>query len=149
MLCGRSGTLSTAESCTGGMIAQRITSVPGASRYYLGGFVTYSNDAKVRGLLVPLSLIERCGAVSGEVAAAMAEGAKDRTGSDYALAVTGIAGPEGGTKEKPVGLVWVAVASGEKPVVTRRFEFQGQRETIRRDASEAALGMLMEILSPR
>lgn len=103
-------TLATAESCTGGLIAERITDVPGSSAYFLGGAVAYSNAAKSELLGVPASLIEREGAVSGPVVRAMAEGARARFGADFALATSGISGPDGGTPAKPVGLVWIALA---------------------------------------
>jgi nicotinamide-nucleotide amidase len=103
-------TVATAESCTGGLIAERITDVPGSSRYFLGGIVAYSNEAKVSQLGVPADLIERAGAVSEPVVRAMAEGARARFGSDFALATSGISGPDGGTADKPVGLVWLALA---------------------------------------
>lgn len=103
-------TIATAESCTGGLIAERLTDVPGSSRYFLGGVVSYSNDAKSALLGVSAALIERDGAVSESVVRAMAEGARSRFGSDFALATSGISGPDGGTPTKPVGLVWIALA---------------------------------------
>ncbi len=106
-------TLATAESCTGGLIAERITDVPGASAWFLGGIVAYANAAKTALLGVPAPLIEREGAVSAPVVRAMAEGARARFGSDFALATSGISGPDGGTPEKPVGLVWIALATAE------------------------------------
>lgn len=103
-------TIATAESCTGGLIAERLTDVPGSSRYFLGGVVSYSNEAKSALLGVPTALIERDGAVSESVVRAMAEGARSRFRSDFALATSGISGPDGGTPSKPVGLVWIALA---------------------------------------
>ncbi|MBY0400243.1 competence/damage-inducible protein A [Myxococcota bacterium] len=110
MLVGAGRTVATAESCTGGLIAERLTDVPGSSRYFQGGVVAYSNEAKSSLLGVPAALIEREGAVSEPVVRAMAEGARARFGSDYALATSGISGPDGGTAAKPVGLVWIALA---------------------------------------
>ena len=110
LLKQQSATLSLAESCTGGTLSRLITSVPGSSEYYLGGTVTYANEMKVRFLGVPRTLIETHGAVSSEVAMAMAEGARAHFGSDWAISTTGIAGPGGGTDTKPVGLIYVAVA---------------------------------------
>ena len=103
-------TVSTAESCTGGLVAQRITDVAGSSAVFLGGVVAYSNAAKTDLVAVPSELIDRVGAVSPEVAQALAEGARNRFGTDYGIGVTGIAGPDGGTPDKPVGLVYLAVA---------------------------------------
>jgi nicotinamide-nucleotide amidase len=111
MLAERGLTLATAESCTGGLIGARLTAVPGSSRYYRGGVVAYANDAKRDLLGVPEPLLREHGAVSEPVARAMAEGARERFGADLALATTGISGPDGGTPEKPVGLVWIAYAS--------------------------------------
>lgn len=134
-------TLAVAESCTGGMIGQMITATPGASDYFLGGVVCYADSAKRDLLGVGAELIGAHGAVSEPVAAAMAEGARNRFGSDWALGVTGIAGPTGGSAEKPVGLVYVAVASPAGTDV-RRHVFPGRREVIRRRAAMAALNHL-------
>jgi nicotinamide-nucleotide amidase len=134
-------TLSVAESCTGGLLAQRITSVPGSSKYFIEGVVTYSNDAKTRALGVePILLLEH-GAVSGPVAEAMAEGMRRRASTDFALSITGIAGPEGGSEEKPVGTVFIALA-GEDKTEHRKFTLPGDRNLIRWRASQAALDML-------
>jgi nicotinamide-nucleotide amidase len=134
-------TLAVAESCTGGLIAHRLTEVPGSSSYFMEGVVTYSNEAKTRLLGVPAELIERHGAVSAEVAEAMAEGARQRAGTDFALSVTGIAGPSGGTEEKPVGLVYVAL-SDDAHVEHRRLLLPGDRQLIRWRSSQAALDLL-------
>jgi nicotinamide-nucleotide amidase len=139
-------TVAVAESCTGGLISQRLTSVPGSSAYFDCGFVLYTNRAKVDVLNVPDALLRVKGAVSGEVAMAMAEGARARSGTDLGLAVTGIAGPSGGTKEKPVGLVFLALAD-KRRAVCRSYQFSGDREGIRRRASQAALDMLRRYLS--
>src|SRR5215212_916719 len=138
-------TLATAESCTGGLIAHRLTEVPGSSSYFMEGVVTYSNEAKTRLLGVPEELIERHGAVSAEVAEAMAEGVKRRAGVDFGLAVTGVAGPGGGTQEKPVGLVYVAL-SDDAHTEHRRLMLPGDRHLIRWRASQAALDLLRRSL---
>jgi PncC family amidohydrolase len=134
-------TLSLAESCTGGMIAQRITAVAGSSDYFLEGAVTYADAAKVRALGVAPELLAAHGAVSRETAAAMAEGIRARSGSDLALAVTGIAGPGGGSAEKPVGLVYIALATAAGCDV-RECRFSGCREEIRILTAGTALDML-------
>lgn len=113
LLAERGLSVATAESCTGGLIAERITDVPGSSDYFNGGVVAYSNEAKASLLGVPAALIEKHGAVSEPVARAMAEGAREKFGSDFAVATTGISGPSGGTPEKPVGLVWIALSIGK------------------------------------
>jgi nicotinamide-nucleotide amidase len=135
-------TLSTAESCSGGLIAKLITDIPGSSRYFTYGWVTYSNEAKILQLGVDKNLIEKYGAVSREVAAAMASGAKVKSGSDYSIAVTGIAGPEGGSEQKPVGLVYISIAS-PNGVKTERFLFGARnRDFIRLRTSQVALNLL-------
>lgn len=134
-------TVAVAESCTGGLIAHRLTEVPGSSTYFMEGVVTYSNEAKTRLLGVPADLIEARGAVSAEVAEAMAEGVKARAGTDFGLAVTGIAGPGGGTAEKPVGLVYVALAD-DAHTEHRRLVLPGDRSLIRWRASQGALDLL-------
>ena len=123
-------TLALAESCTGGMIAAGITALAGSSAYFLEGNVTYSNRAKTRMLQVPSKLIEARGAVSAEVASAMALGARSAAGSDLSLSVTGIAGPDGGTPEKPVGTVFIALADAAGCRV-QGYNFQGDRERVR------------------
>ncbi|HUQ31389.1 MAG TPA: competence/damage-inducible protein A [Pyrinomonadaceae bacterium] len=134
-------TLSVAESCTGGLISQRLTEVPGSSVYFMEGVVTYSNDAKTRSLGVDADLIETHGAVSAEVAEAMAEGVRRRADTDFGLAVTGIAGPGGGSEEKPVGLVYVAL-SDDAHTEHRKLMLPGDRHLIRWRASQAALDLL-------
>jgi nicotinamide-nucleotide amidase len=134
-------TLSVAESCTGGLIAQRLTEVPGSSKYFIEGVVAYANDAKTRTLGVePILLLEH-GAVSAKVAEAMAEGIRKRAGTDFGLSVTGIAGPGGGTEEKPVGLVYIALADDVK-TEHRKLKLPGDRQLVRWRASQAALDLL-------
>lgn len=134
-------TLATAESCTGGLVAERLTEVPGSSNYFMEGVVTYSNEAKTRLLGVPAGLIEEHGAVSAEVAEAMAEGVKRRAGVDFGLSVTGVAGPGGGTEAKPVGLVYIALAD-DAHTEHRRLMLPGDRHLIRWRSSQAALDLL-------
>lgn len=133
-------TIATAESCTGGLIASRITDVPGASEYFLQGFVTYSNRAKTELLGVPPELLAKHGAVSEPVARAMAEGCRRVARSDYAIAVTGIAGPSGGTPEKPVGLVYIAVADAEGTEVIRHV-WPSTRSQFKARVSQFALNL--------
>ncbi len=134
-------TVAVAESCTGGLIAQRLTDVPGASKYFIEGVVAYSNDAKTRTLGVePILLLEH-GAVSAAVAEAMAEGVRQRANTDFGLSVTGIAGPDGGTEEKPVGLVFIAL-SDDAHTEHRKLYLPGDRNLIRWRASQAALDLL-------
>jgi nicotinamide-nucleotide amidase len=137
----RNATLSVAESCTGGLLAERITSIAGSSRYFVGGAVVYSNNLKTEFAGVPADMIERHGAVSREVAAALAEGIRYRCESTLGVGVTGVAGPGGGSPEKPVGLVFHAVASGTGTEIVER-NFPGDRKRIRRFASTMALDMV-------
>lgn len=137
----RNATLAVAESCTGGMLAERITSVSGSSRYFLGGAIVYSNQLKTELAGVPAEMIERHGAVSREVAAALAEGIRYRCESTFGVGITGVAGPSGGTPEKPVGLVFHAVANSSGTEVIQR-NFPGDRKRIRRFASTMTLDML-------
>ena len=141
----RNATLAVAESCTGGMLAERITSVSGSSRYFLGGAVVYSNNLKTEFAGVPAEMIDRHGAVSREVAAALAEGIRYRCESTLGVGVTGVAGPTGGTPDKPVGLVFHAVASDSGTEVAQR-NFPGDRKRIRRFASTMALDMVRKKL---
>jgi nicotinamide-nucleotide amidase len=134
-------TVAVAESCTGGLIAQRLTNVPGSSKYFVEGVVTYSNDSKVRLLGVDKKIIKEFGAVSQQVARDMARGVRHKAKSDFGLAVTGIAGPGGGTEEKPVGLVYIALAD-DAHTEHRKLMIPGDRELIRWRASQAALDML-------
>ncbi len=141
----RGATVAVAESCTGGLLAERITSVSGSSRYFVGGAVVYSNALKTEFAGVPAEMIERHGAVSREVAAALAEGIRYRCESTLGVGITGVAGPGGGTPEKPVGLVFHAVASDRGTEVAQR-NFPGDRKRIRRFASTMALDMLRKKL---
>jgi nicotinamide-nucleotide amidase len=134
-------TVAVAESCTGGLIAQRLTDVPGASKYFIEGVVAYSNDAKTRTLGVEPMLLLEHGAVSAAVAEAMAEGVRERANTDFGLSVTGIAGPDGGTEEKPVGLVFIAL-SDDAHTEHRKLYLPGDRNLIRWRASQAALDLL-------
>jgi nicotinamide-nucleotide amidase len=142
----RGSMLATAESCTGGMIAAALTDIPGSSAVVDRGFVTYSNAAKSDLLGVDPALIEREGAVSAEVARAMAEGALARSRAAVAVAVTGVAGPGGGSLEKPVGLVWFGLASNE-PSATESAIFTGDRSAIRRQSVDHALALLLRGLA--
>lgn len=135
-------TLALAESCTGGLLAHRITNIPGASDVFLRGYVTYSNAAKSADLGVPEDLLSRHGAVSGPVARAMAEGCLARAQSDFAIALTGIAGPGGGTEAKPVGTVFIALAGRAIDTVCAGHRFARDRETFKQLATQAALDML-------
>lgn len=148
-LCRQRGyTLATAESCTGGLVASRLTAVPGASDVFAGSVVAYANDVKQSALGVPRELIERHGAVSAEAAAAMAHGARARLGADVAVAVTGVAGPGGGAPGKPVGLVF-AHAVGPEGEDAVRTELPGDRELIRGRATAAALHLVRRLLESR
>lgn len=135
-------TVATAESCTGGLVSHTLTAIPGSSGYVLGGIVAYADRVKVALLGVSASAIEAHGAVSAQVAVAMADGAAGRFGADLAVGVTGIAGPGGGSTEKPVGTTYIAIAGGSGPTV-QRFHFEGDRATIRLAATAAALEMLL------
>jgi nicotinamide-nucleotide amidase len=137
----RGATVAVAESCTGGMLAERLTSVAGSSRYFVGGMVVYSNDLKTKLADVPAPLIEEYGAVSREVAAALAEGVRDRCNATIGIGITGVAGPTGGSAEKPVGLVFHAIADDDGTDVVERL-FTGDRERVRRFASQQALDMI-------
>lgn len=142
LLAERGWTLATAESCTGGMIAERLTRVPGSSAWFPGGLVAYANGVKVEGLGVPEALLAEHGAVSEPAARAMAEGARRRFGADLAVAVSGIAGPGGGSAEKPVGTVHLAVAGPGGETVHRHIRFPGDRERVRVFAAASALELV-------
>lgn len=141
LLRWRGYSLATAESCTGGLLAGRVTEVPGSSGYFLEGVVTYSNEAKMRMLGVPAEMLEEHGAVSEPVACAMAAGVRKLAGSTFGIGVTGIAGPSGGTEEKPVGLVYIALAD-EDTVEARKLIFPGDRQFIRTLTVNSALDLL-------
>jgi nicotinamide-nucleotide amidase len=145
-LAARKATLAVAESCTGGLLAHRLTNVPGASEVFLAGYVTYSNEAKTAALDVSPSALAQHGAVSEPVARAMAEGAQTKSGSTFALATTGIAGPGGGSEAKPVGTAYIALAGGGETVVKHLF-FPTDRETFKQLASQMALNLLRERLT--
>ncbi len=145
-LSRRGQTLATAESCTGGLIAHRITNVPGASKVFPGGVMAYSNEATRKFLGVRAATLARHGAVSGAVASEMAEGARKQFGADFAIAVTGIAGPSGGTKAKPVGTVFIALADPSETVVEEKRNAFG-REKFKRATANQALKMLSRRLS--
>ena len=146
MLLEGKRTLALAESCTGGLIGHRLTQVPGSSAYVDRGIICYSNKAKVELLGVPADLIDRCGAVSAEVAAAMARGVRERSGVSIGLSVTGIAGPGGATATKPVGLVYVGLHADNGDAVTREHRFHGDRSVIKQRSSQAALDLLRRYL---
>jgi nicotinamide-nucleotide amidase len=137
----RGDTVALAESCTGGRLSAMITDIPGASKIFTEGFVTYSNEAKMRSLGVTEDVLKAHGAVSDECARQMAEGARKATGAAWALSVTGIAGPDGGTEEKPVGTVFIGLA-GPNGTTAQRFQFVGDRSWNRTLSCQSALNML-------
>jgi nicotinamide-nucleotide amidase len=145
-LTTRKMTIAVAESCTGGLIGHRLTQVPGSSNYLDRVLVCYSNDAKMELLDVSKVILARHGAVSPEVAAAMAKGVRERSGTDVGLSVTGIAGPGGSTAQKPVGLVYVGFDARGAGVLAKEFRFHGPRDTIKLRASQAALNLLRQWL---
>jgi nicotinamide-nucleotide amidase len=149
LLTKRNQTLAIAESCTGGLVANRITNVPGASSVFIAGYVCYANQAKIDMLDMDPKLIEEDGAVSESVARALAEHARVCAGSNYALATTGVAGPSGGSPEKPVGTVYVGLASAESETIVKKFFFPTDRETFKQLAAQFALDLLRRrILAP-
>ncbi len=135
-------TVAVAESCTGGLLSKRLTDTSGASAYFLGSIIAYQNHVKEKFLSVPHQILKTYGAVSGETALQMARSARDRFKSDFGISVTGIAGPGGGSSQKPVGLVWIALAAQKNRKMVRKFNFVGDRTRIRRLATERALWML-------
>src|SRR4030065_2110914 len=145
MLRTRKLTLATAESCTGGKMGDLITEAAGSSDYYLGGVVSYSNDAKIKLLGVDKKTLYAKGAVSEEVAVEMAEGARKKLGADIGVGITGIAGPMGATPSKPVGLVYIAVSSAKGSLCVEN-RFQGSRHDVKKLSAETAVGMLKDFL---
>lgn len=148
LLMEQKRTIALAESCTGGLIAHRLTNVPGSSAYFIGGVVSYANEAKERMLGVSHQTIQQYGAVSEETAREMAQGVHRLLQTDIAMAVTGIAGPSGGTPEKPVGLTYIALAA-EDLERCERYLWQGDRWANKEQSAEAALGMLRAYLEAR
>jgi nicotinamide-nucleotide amidase len=146
LLRRKAQTIATAESCTGGLLAARLTEKAGASDYVKGGIVVYSNETKTAQAGVPAELIDRCGAVSAEVAEALAEGARAKLGADVGVGVTGIAGPGGGTEEKPVGLVWLSVATADDPPLTRSVNLPGSRADVRDRTTTVAMHLVRRAL---
>ncbi len=142
LLQARGWWLAVAESCTGGLLGHRITNVPGSSAYFRGGVIAYANEVKVQVLGVPEDLLRRYGAVSEPVVCAMAQGVQHLLRAQVALAISGIAGPTGGTPEKPVGTTWIALATPQG-VRARRFRFTGDREHNKAQATQAALTWLL------
>lgn len=140
-------TIATAESCTGGLLAARLTDLPGASAYVQGGIVAYADQAKIAQVGVDPELIERHGAVSAEVAEALADGARARLAADLGVGVTGVAGPGGGSEEKPVGLVWLSVAAPDRVRMTRSVNLPGGRSDIRERATTVAMHMIRRVLA--
>jgi len=141
-------TLAVAESCTGGLLSHRITNIPGASEIFAEGFVTYANEAKVRAIGVPAELIAAHGAVSEPVARAMAAGAMEKAGADFGIGITGVAGPAGGSAEKPVGTVFIALAQREGGILCQRESFPTDRETFKQLATQTALDLLRRAIFP-
>ncbi|MFH1783039.1 MAG: competence/damage-inducible protein A [Candidatus Omnitrophota bacterium] len=145
LLLKKKKTISLAESCTGGLLANRITNVPGSSKYFILGTVTYSNASKSKVLGIPLSIIDKHGAVSKEVASLMAKNIRKISGADIGIGISGIAGPGGGTKKKPVGLVYITLSTKNK-TICKKYGFLGQREIIKHKASQVALDLIRKAL---
>jgi nicotinamide-nucleotide amidase len=143
LLLAKRRRVATAESCTGGWVAKCLTDVPGSSQWFERGYVTYSNDAKEQSLSVAPSVIATFGAVSGPTVEQMAAGALHASSADVAVAITGIAGPDGGSADKPVGLVWIALAAREAAPIVQQHFFMGDREAIRRASVAAALRLVI------
>jgi PncC family amidohydrolase len=146
LLLKQSTTLATAESCTGGLVAHRVTNIAGSSAYFMGGIVSYDNDVKTDVLKVPEELLQTVGAVSEEVARAMATNVRELLETDYALSVTGIAGPGGNTPTKPVGLTYIGLALPNGEVIVERYVWTGDREANKEASAEAALRLLLNHL---
>jgi nicotinamide-nucleotide amidase len=144
LLLSQQRRVATAESCTGGWLAKCLTDIPGSSQWFERGYVTYSNAAKEQSIRVSAGDLETFGAVSRTVVEQMAMGALEASSADFAIAITGIAGPDGGSAEKPVGLVWLALGDRRQPSpIVQRHQFSGDRESIRRASVAAALRMLI------
>jgi len=148
LLRGKGWTLSIAESCTGGLVSDRITNVSGSSDYFEGGMVTYSNESKAKHLRIPLDYIRRYGAVSPQVARKMAQGVRKAFSTTFGLSTTGVAGPTGGTKRAPIGRVFIGFADGRKTWV-RKEDLKGSRREIKKQAAERSLEFLYEILAEK
>ena len=138
-------TLAIAESCTGGLLSNRITNIPGSSKVFLLGTITYSNESKNKVLKVPAKIIQTKGAVSPEAALAMAKGIRELAHASFGLGITGIAGPGASTKEKPIGTVFIGLSSSKK-LIAREFHFRGNRLEIKRMATEEAIRMLLDFV---
>ncbi len=145
LLTSRRKTLSVAESCTGGLLSNRITDIPGSSNYFISGVVAYSNMEKIRILKIKKETLKKYGAVSCQVAKSMAKNLRQMCGADYSLSITGIAGPSGATNKKPVGLVYIGLAD-KKGCRVKKFLFLGSRHAIKLQITEAALDMLRKSL---
>ena len=145
-LKARNMTLAVAESCTGGWIAKLITDLPGSSQWFDAAVVCYSNAAKSRLLAVPAQTIEEFGAVSGDTVLYMTDGLFEKTGADVAVSVSGIAGPEGGSADKPVGTVWLCWGKRGKTSLAHEYHFEGDREAVRLQTVDAALNAVMDLL---
>jgi len=146
LLKKRGWTLSVAESCTGGLISDRITNVPGSSNYFEGGMITYSNESKAKHLGIPLDYIRRYGAVSRQVAKKMAQGVRKALHTTFGLSTTGVAGPTGGTKRSPIGRVFIGIADGKRTWV-RKLDLKGNRREIKEKAAQKSLEFLYERLA--
>jgi nicotinamide-nucleotide amidase len=144
-LIQNSSTISTAESCTGGLLAHRLTNIPGSSHYFRFGIVAYSNEAKQNFLDIPVAILQKKGAVSEEVAIGMAQAVRAKGKSHYGIGITGIAGPDGGTKSKPVGLVYVAISTAQETLCVK-CQFAGTRSQIKKQSTDQALTLLLEFL---
>ncbi|MCW7471468.1 nicotinamide-nucleotide amidohydrolase family protein [Leptospira kanakyensis] len=142
-------TIAVGESCTGGLLGKKLTDSPGSSSYFIGGFLTYSNEMKESLLGVPSDILNQFGAVSRETAEAMVRGISEKTKADYSISITGIAGPDGGTDTKPLGTVWIGIKSPDGSIETHSYIFPGNRESIRENASNTALFLLYQSLKQR
>jgi PncC family amidohydrolase len=145
LLTGQKKTIAVAESCTGGSLSKSLTETAGSSKFFILGMVTYSNESKTKMLKVPEEIIKKHGAVSEQTAIAMAEGVRKTAKTDLSIAITGIAGPDGGTKTKPVGLVFIALSS-KNEMLCVKCEFKGDRQAIRDQAVDQSLQLLLEFI---